>query len=108
MLIHLIFQRQAKLIGACGQIMDAISQAYEGEVRIIDGSSMHVQYAVAALKKVIQIVVLGEATEVIRKKIPCSDRWRRPASDTGDHALSVPWHFSRSRTALRHPRLHET
>ena len=41
--------------------MDAITEAYDGEVRMIDGTSVRVHHAAATLKKATRIVVLDEA-----------------------------------------------
>jgi hypothetical protein len=51
--------------------MDAITDAYGGDVRMIDGTSVRVHHAAATLKKAIQIDVSDEAGVVLlRKSMP--------------------------------------
>lgn len=54
--------------GIWDQIMDAITDAYEGNVRMIDGSSVRVHHSAATLKKATQIDVLDEAGVVLLRK----------------------------------------
>ena len=49
--------------------MDAITDAYGGDVRMIDGTSVRVHHSAATLKKATRIAVLGEAGEVLLQKI---------------------------------------
>ena len=48
--------------------MDAITDAYGGDVRMIDGTSVRVHHSAATLKKATRIVVLDEAGEVLLQK----------------------------------------
>lgn len=48
--------------------MDAITDAYEGDVRMIDGTSVRVHHSVATFKKATRIDVLDEAGEVLLRK----------------------------------------
>lgn len=48
--------------------MDAITDAYEGDVRMIDGTSVCVHHSAATLKKDTRIDVLDEAGEVLIRK----------------------------------------
>ena len=58
------FRRWTK-VGVWDWIMDAITDAYEGEVRMIDGTSVRVHHSAATLKK---------ATRIHDKSIN-QDRW---------------------------------
>jgi len=61
------FRRWTKA-GIWDRIMDAITEAYEGDIRMIDGTSVRVHQAAATLKKVTRIVVLDEAGVVLQQK----------------------------------------
>ena len=61
------FRRWAKA-GVWDRIMDAITDAYEGDVRMIDGTSVRVHHSAATLKKVTRIAVLDEAGAVLLQK----------------------------------------
>jgi transposase len=61
------FRRWTKK-GVWDRIMDAITDAYGGNVRMIDGTSVRVHHSAATLKKTTQIVVLDEAGEVLLQK----------------------------------------
>jgi transposase len=54
--------------GVWDRIMDAITDAYEGDVRMIDGTSVRVHHSAATLKKATRIDVLDEAGEVLLRK----------------------------------------
>ena len=53
------FRRWTKA-GIWDQIMDAITEAYDGDVRMIDGTSVRVHHSAATLKKVTRIAVLDD------------------------------------------------
>ncbi len=61
------FRRWTKA-GIWDRIMDAITDAYGGDVRMIDGTSVRVHHSAATLKKATRIVVLDEAGEVLLQK----------------------------------------
>jgi len=61
------FRRWAKA-GVWDRIMDAITDAYEGDVRMIDGTSVRVHHSAATLKKATRIDVLDEAGVVLLQK----------------------------------------
>ncbi len=61
------FRRWTKA-GVWDRIMDAITDAYEGNVRMIDGTSVRVHHPAATLKKATRIVVLDEAGVVLLRK----------------------------------------
>jgi len=64
------FRRWTKA-GVWDRIMDAITDAYGGDVPMIDGTSVRVHHAAATLKKAIQIDVSDEARVVLlRKSMP--------------------------------------
>jgi transposase len=79
------FRRWTKA-GVWDRIMDAITDAYGGDVRMIDGTSVRVHHSAATLKKATRIAVLDEgsperlpwrAVEGPGRsyyKNPCSDR----------------------------------
>ncbi len=48
--------------------MDAITDVYGGDVRMIDGTSVRVHHAAATLKKATRIDVLDEAGVVLLRK----------------------------------------
>ncbi len=54
--------------GIWDQIMDAITDAYDGDVRMIDGTSVRVHHSAATLKKATQIEILDEAGVVLLQK----------------------------------------
>ena len=54
--------------GVWDRLMDAITNAYGGNVRIIDGTSVRVHHSAATLTKATRIVVLDEAGEVLLQK----------------------------------------
>lgn len=54
--------------GVWDRIMHAITDAYEGDVRMIDGTSVRVHHSAATLKKATRIDVLDEAGEVLLRK----------------------------------------
>jgi hypothetical protein len=61
------FRRWTKA-GVWDRIMDAITDAYGGDVRMIDGTSVRVHHAAATLKKATRIDVLDEAGAVLLRK----------------------------------------
>ena len=61
------FRRWTK-VGVWDWIMDAITDAYEGEVRMIDGTSVRVHHSAATLKKATRIDVLDGAGAVLLRK----------------------------------------
>ena len=64
------FRRWTKA-GVWDRIMDVITDAYGGDVRMIDGISVRVHHAAATLKKAIQIIVLDEAGAfLLRRSMP--------------------------------------
>jgi transposase len=54
------FRRWTKA-GIWDQLMDAITEAYDGDIQMIDGTSVRVHHSAATLKKATQIVVWAEA-----------------------------------------------
>ena len=46
--------------------MDTITDAYDGDIQMIDGTSVH--HSAATLKKVTQIVIWDEAEAVLLQK----------------------------------------
>ena len=83
------FRRWTKA-GVWDRIMDASTDAYAGDVRRIDGTSVRVHHAAATLKKATRIDVLDEAGAVLTSENPCSDRCRWPAGEGDDHARPDP------------------
>lgn len=61
------FRRWTKA-GVWDRIMDAITDAYGGDVQMIDGTSVRVHHSAATLKKATRIVILDEAGEVLLQK----------------------------------------
>jgi len=61
------FRRWTKA-GVWDRIMDAITDAYDGDVRMIDGTSVRVHHSAATLKKATRIDVLDEAGVVLLRK----------------------------------------
>jgi transposase len=61
------FRRWTKA-GVWDRIMDTISEAYDGDVRMIDGTSVRVHHSAATLKKATRIDVLDEAGVVLLRK----------------------------------------
>lgn len=61
------FRRWTKT-GVWDRIMDAITDAYGGDVRMIDGTSVRVHHSAATLKKATRIAILDEAGEVLLQK----------------------------------------
>ena len=61
------FRRWTKA-GIWDQIMDAITEAYDGDVRMIDGTSVRVHHSAATLKKVTRIAVLDDQGAVLLLK----------------------------------------
>jgi transposase len=61
------FRRWTKA-GVWDRIMDAITDAYGDDIKMIDGTSVRVHHAAATLKKVTRIVVWGEAEAVLQRK----------------------------------------
>ena len=61
------FRRWTKA-GVWDQIMDTITEAYDGNVQMIDGTSVRVHHSAATLKKATQIVVLDEAGAVLQRR----------------------------------------
>ena len=61
------FRRWTKA-GVWDVIMDAITEAYDGNLRMIDGTSVRVHHSAATLKKAIQIDVLDEAGAVLQRR----------------------------------------
>lgn len=50
------------------RIMDAITDAYGGDVRMIDGTSIRAHHSAATLKKATLIAVLDEVGEILLQK----------------------------------------
>ena len=48
--------------------MDAITEAYDGNVRMIDGTSVRVHHAAATLKKATRIDISDEAGVVLQRR----------------------------------------
>ena len=61
------FRRWSKA-GVWDRIMDAITEAYDGNLTMIDGTSVRVHHSAATLKKATRIALLDEAGEVSRQK----------------------------------------
>jgi transposase len=61
------FRRWTKA-GVWDRIMDAITDAHGGDVRMIDGTSVRVHHSAATLKKATRIAILDEAGEVLLQK----------------------------------------
>jgi transposase len=61
------FRRWTKA-GVWDRIMDAITDSYGGDVRMIDGTSVRVHHSAATLKKATRIAILDEAGEVLLQK----------------------------------------
>lgn len=61
------FRRWTKA-GIWDRLMDAITDAHGGEVRMIDGTSVRVHHSAATLKKATRIDVLDEAGAVLLRK----------------------------------------
>ena len=61
------FRRWTKAV-VWDRIMDAINDAYEEDVRMIDGKSVRVHHSAATLKKATRIDVLDEAGAVLLRK----------------------------------------
>ena len=61
------FRRWTKS-GVWDRIMDAITEAYDGNLRMIDGTSVRVHHSAATLKKAIRIDVLDEAGAVLQRR----------------------------------------
>ncbi len=53
------FRRWTKA-GIWDRMMDAMTEAYDGDIQMIDGTSVHVHHSAATLKKATQIVVWAE------------------------------------------------
>ena len=49
--------------------MDVVTDAYGGDVRMIDGTSVRVHHSDATLKTAARIAVLDETGEILLKKI---------------------------------------
>ena len=61
------FRRWTKA-GVWGRLMDAITDAHGGDVRMIDGTSVRVHHAAATLKKATRIDVWDAAGAVLLRK----------------------------------------
>lgn len=61
------FRRWTKA-GVWDRLMDAVSDSRQGNIRMIDGTSVRAHHSAATLKKITQIVVLGEAVAVLQRK----------------------------------------
>ena len=61
------FRRWTKS-GIWDRIMDAITDAYDGDVRMIAGTSVRVHHSAATLKKATRIEILDEAGAVLLHK----------------------------------------
>ncbi len=68
------FRRWTKA-GVWDRIMDAITDAYGGDVRMIDGTSVRVHHAAATLKKATRIDVLDEAGAVLEAVLKLAGGW---------------------------------
>jgi len=54
--------------GVWDRIMDALTEAYNGDIQMIDGTSVRVHHSAATLKKATRIVVLDEAGAVLQQR----------------------------------------
>jgi len=54
--------------GVWDRIMDALTEAYNGDIQMIDGTSVRVHHSAATLKKATRIVVLDEAGAVSQQR----------------------------------------
>jgi len=61
------FRRWTKA-GIWDQIMDAITEAYDGKIQMIDGTSVRVHHSAATLKKTTRIEISDEAGEVLLRR----------------------------------------
>lgn len=61
------FRRWTKA-GVWDRIMDALTEAYDGDIQMIDGTSVRVHHSAATLKKATRIVVLDEAGAVLQQR----------------------------------------
>jgi transposase len=77
------FRRWTKA-GVWDRIMDAITDAYGGDVRMIDGTSFRVHHAAATLKKPLESMSWTKPGRSYYEN-PCSDRCRRPAGEDRHH-----------------------
>jgi len=48
--------------------MDALTEAYDGHIQMIDGTSVRVHHSAATLKKATRIVVRGEVGAVLQQR----------------------------------------
>ena len=48
--------------------MDTLTEAYEGDIQMIDSTSVRVHHSATTLKKATQIVISDEAEEVLLQK----------------------------------------
>lgn len=86
------FRRWTKA-GVWDRIMDAITDAHGGDVRMIDGTSVRAHHSAATLKKPVLSLPKGSPgspywTKPGRSyyKNPCSDRRRWPTREVRDHS----------------------
>ena len=61
------FNRWTKA-GIWDRIMDAITEAYDGNIQMIDGTSVRVHHSAATLKKATRIAVSDEAGAVLLRR----------------------------------------
>jgi len=54
--------------GVWDRIMDALTEAYDGDIQMIDGTSVRVHHSAATLKKATRIVALDEAGAVLQQR----------------------------------------
>ncbi len=96
---HNRFRRWTKA-GVWDRIMDAITDAYGGDVRMIDGTSVRLHHATAALKKPPGSMSWTKPGRSYDEN-PCSDRRGWPARQGDDHAGSNARYSSRRRASQR-------
>ena len=82
------FRRWTKA-GVWDRIMDAITDAYGGDVRMIDGTSVRVHHAAATLKKPSRSMSRTKPGWSYYEN-PCPNRRRWPTGEDRDHARPDP------------------
>jgi len=71
------------------RIMAALTEAHNGDIQMIDGTSERVHFSAATLKKATWIVVRGEAGAVLQQN-PYSHQPLRTTDKAGHHAGPDP------------------
>ncbi len=87
--------------GVWDRIIDAITDAYGGDVWMIDGTSVRVHHAAATLKKPPRSMSWTKPGRSYYEN-PCSDRRRGPAGQDRHHPRPDARHPSSGTTARRH------